>query len=205
MYKRQACVILEVTNSDQMKNLGFFLPLLLCLDVTGQSVFTNQTNAAIEKVIRDYPNQFRNIRGSLLLESQESTNYQSHIQIPGALSCVVTRYNVSNKSALAWKAELFESSSFHEAKEKYQDLFAQIRNTIIKIEGEKPYILNGQYEIPAQEKRFHSVVFNMLPAVGGMQKVKVELSLVRQSSAWKVNILIYDQDTVGGQELVSGD
>ena len=102
-----------------------------------------------------------------------------------------------------WKAELYESASFSEAKDKYQDLFGQIRNTIIKIEGEKPYILNGQYQIPAEQKRSHSVVFNMLPSVGGMQHVKVELLLVREGTSWKINLVIYDQDNVNGQ-LVSG-
>lgn len=184
-----------------MKNASFLLLLLLSLRVTAQGVFTNQTNSAIEKVIRDYPNQFRNIKGSVLLENGESINYQSNIQIPGAISCVVARY----QSSLYWKAELFESADFHDAKARYSALFGQIRNTIIKIEGEKPYILNGQYEIPVEQKRFHSVVFNMLPAVGGMQKVKVELSLVRQVNTWKINLVIYDQGSDLGQELVSGD
>ena len=175
-----------------MKTAGFLILLLLCLDVSAQSVFTNQTNSAIEKVLRDFPNQFRNIKGNIVLQNQETINYQSHIQIPGAISCVVTSFH-SNKQALCWKAELFETAHFQEAKDKYKDLYTQIRNTIIKIEGEKPYILNGQYEIPGEQKRLHSVVFNMLPAVGGMQKVKVELSMVRQGSSWKIGLLIYDQ------------
>lgn len=187
-----------------MKNASFLLLLLLCLEASSQGVFSNQTNDAIEKVIRDYPNRFRNIKGTLLAENQESINYQSHIQIPGAISCMVTKSNTSTREAMCWKAELFESADFQTARDKYQHLYGQIRNTIIKIDGEKPYILNGQYEIPAEQKRFHAVVFNMLPAVGGMQKVKVELSLVRQGSSWKVNLMVYDQAT-NGQELASGD
>lgn len=192
LYKRPSCSILGY-KSDQMKNASFLILLLLCLEVSAQGVFTNQTNSAIEKVLQDFPNQFRNIMGNVLLQNQESVNYHSYIQIPGAISCVVTRYH-ANKEALCWKAELFESGDFHEAKEKYKDLYTQIRNTIIKIEGEKPYILNGQYEIPAEQKSFHSVVFNMLPSVGGMQKVKVELSMSRQGSSWKIGLLIYDQE-----------
>ena len=186
-----------------MKNVSFFLLLLLGLDGTAQGVFANQTNSVIEKVIRDFPNQFRNIKGSVLLENNESINYQSNIQIPGAISCVITSYQ-SNKTALCWKAELFESANFQDAKDKYQDLYGQIRNTIIKIEGEKPYILNGQYAIPAEQKNMHTVVFNMLPSVGGMQNVKVELLLVHQASGWKINLVIYDHDGANGQ-LVSGN
>ena len=177
-----------------MKNAGLLLLLLICLETTAQSVFTNHTNQAIEKVIRDYPNQFRNIQGSVLQEGQQATNYQSNIQIPGALSCVISKSNFSNRDAMSWKADLYESASFQEMKERYTGLYNQIRNSIIKIEGEKPYILNGQYEVPDQRKRAQSVVFSMLPAVGEMQKLKVELSLYQQGSVWRVSLLIYDQN-----------
>ena len=185
-----------------MKNASFLVLLLLSLDAAAQGVFSNQTNSAIEKVIRDLPNQFRNIKGTVLLENRQSVNYQSNIQIPGSISCVVTQYH-SSKESLSWKAELFQSESFAEAKEKYENIFGQIRNTIVKIEGEKPYILNGQYEIPAEQKRSHSVVLNMLPSVGGMQNVKVELMLIRDNTAWKITLAIYEDNSLA--QLVSGD
>jgi hypothetical protein len=177
-----------------MKTAGLILLLLICLETTAQGVFTNNTNQAIEKVIRDYPNQFKNIQGSMLAEDQQGVNYQSHIQIPGALSCVISKSNFSNKDAMCWKADLYESASFAEMKEKYTALYNQIRNSIIKIEGEKPYILNGQYEVPDPRKRAQSVIFSMLPSVGEMQKLKVELSLYQRGDTWRVSLLIYDQN-----------
>lgn len=179
-----------------MKNVSLLILLLVCLEVSAQGVFTNQTNSAIEKVIQDYPNQFRNITGALLAEKQQTADYQSNIQIPGAISCQIIKYS-SSKSALYWRAELMQTSNFDQARMLYKDIYNQVRNSIIKIEGEKPYILNGQYDIPDERKRFHSVVFSMLPSVGEMQKLKVELSLVQQSAAWKVIIVVHDQDTKG--------
>jgi hypothetical protein len=164
------------------------------MEVSAQGVFTNQTNSAIEKVIQDYPNQFRNITGALLVEKQQTADYRSNIQIPGAISCQVIKYSSGN-SALCWRAELIQTGNFDEARSLYKDIYNQVRNSIIKIEGEKPYILNGQYDIPDQRRRFQSVVFNMLPAVGELQKLKVELSLVQQSATWKVIIVVHDQDS----------
>jgi hypothetical protein len=194
LHKPLACIIFKALNPPQMKTAGLVLLLLLSLQLSAQSVFTNNTNSAIEKVIRDYPYQFKNIRGSLLLENRQTSNYQSIIQIPGALSCVISRSNLSDKEAMCWKAELFESDNFQEAKSRYKELYSQIRNSIVKIEGEKPYILNGQYEAPNEGKRFHSVVFSMLPAVGEMQKLKVELLLTQRGQLWKIGLVIYDQD-----------
>lgn len=166
--------------------------MLVCLNGSAQGVFTNQTNAAIEKVIQDYPNQFKNITGELLLEKQQTADYKSNIQIPGAVSCQVIKYN-SGRRETCWRAELLQTGRFDDAKSLYKDVYNQIRNSIVKIEGEKPYILNGQYDIPDQRKRFHSVVFSMLPSVGEMQKLKVELSLVQHNNAWKVIIIVHDQ------------
>jgi hypothetical protein len=177
-----------------MKNVSLLILLLVCLKVSAQGVFANQTNSAIEKVIQDYPNQFKNITGALLTEKRETADYQSNIQIPGAISCQVIKYN-SSKKELCWRAELVQSISFEEARGVYKEMYNQIRNSIVKIEGEKPYILNGQYDIPDERKRVHSVVFSMLPSVGEMQRVKVELSLVQQGAAvWKVVIVVHDQD-----------
>jgi hypothetical protein len=177
-----------------MKNIGLFFLLFISLHSNSQGVFTNNTNAAIERVIQDYPNQFRNIKGQPVLENSQFTNYESSVRIPGALSCLVTKYNFSRKEAMCWKADLLETSGFQDAKTKYKELYNQIRNSIVRIEGEKPYILNGQYESPVEGKRFHSVTFNMLPSMGEMQKLKVELSLTQQAGVWKIGLIIYDQD-----------
>lgn len=187
-----------------MKNVSLLILLVVCLDVSAQGVFSNQTNLAIEKVIQDYPNQFRNITGALLIEKQQTADYQSNIQIPGALSCQVIKYTASKKE-LCWRAELLQTGNFEEARSLYKDIYNQIRNSIVKIEGEKPYILNGQYENPDEHKRFHSVVFSMLPSVGEMQKLKVELSLVQQVSVWKVIVVVHDQDDKEHERALAGN
>jgi hypothetical protein len=187
-----------------MKTTGLFILLLLLhLYAPAQGVFTNNTNTAIEQVIQDIPNQLKNIRGEVLTEGQQTTDYESQVKIPGARSCVITRFSVAKKEAHCWKATLFESASFQEARGTYKELYSQIKNSIIRIQGEKPYILNGQYEMPQESKRYHSTVFVMLPSVGQMQKVKVELSLQQFSSGWKVSLLIYDQDRSNYEQLLA--
>jgi len=186
-----------------MKNVSLLILLSVCLKVSAQGVFTNQTNSAIEKVIQDYPNQFRNITGALLIEKQQTADYQSNIQIPGAVSCQVIKYN-SSKKELCWRAELLQTNNFEEARALYKNIYNQIRNSIVKIEGEKPYILNGQYDVPDERKRNHSIVFSMLPAVGDMQKLKVELSLMQQGTSWKVVVVVHDQDDKEHERALAG-
>jgi len=171
----------------------------LSIDAYTQGVFSNATNIALEKVIQDYPNRFRNIKGALLLENGQASNYESSIKIPGSVSCFVSQSNTSRQT-LSWKAELYASSDFTEASKKYTELYNQIKNTIIKIQGAKPYILSGQYASPSKGKSFHAVVLSMLPAAGDLQRVKVEISLELHGSTWKLQLSIYDD---GEEQLVN--
>ena len=82
---------------------------LLAIVVTSfaQGVFSNKTNTALEKVIQDYPNRFKNIKGEVIVESPQTTEYRSTVQIPGSTSCTVTRYNSKKKMMCTVGVALF--------------------------------------------------------------------------------------------------
>ena len=89
---------------------------------------------------------------------------------------------------------MLESETFSDAKNKYIELYNQIRNTIVKMEGEKPFILNGKYETPTDDRKFTSVIFQLLPATGQMQKLKVGLTLQQTMRNWKITLAVYDDE-----------
>jgi hypothetical protein len=159
-----------------------------------QGVFANKTTAALEKVIQDYPNRFKNIKGEVIVENPQTTEYRSTIQIPGSAPSTVTRYSSKKNDVYSWTCIVFEGEDFNQVKNKYKELFGQIKNSIIKMEGQKTFILNGQYETPTEEKKFTTVIFELLPAVGDMKKVKVDLTLQYQITGWKISLSVYDRD-----------
>lgn len=159
-----------------------------------QGVFTNKTNAVLEKVIQDYPNRFRNIKGEMIVENPQATEYRSTVEIPGSSSCTVTKYTSKKDDVYSWACIVFEGDDFNLVKNKYKELFGQIKNTIVKIEGQKTFILNGQYEIPSEERKFTTVIFELLPAVGEMKKLKVDLTLQYEMTGWKISLSVYDRD-----------
>ena len=182
-----------------MKTVILAIIVVACsVDLSAQGVFSNATNTALEKVLQDYPNQFKNIKGNVLNQNAQATDFESSVKIPGSISCVISQSN-SSAQAMSWKAEFFTSSNFSEASTKYTDLYNQIKNTIIKIRGSKPYILSGQYAAPEKSRSYQAVILNMLPAAGELQKIKVEISLEQVGSSWKLQLLIYDDSE---QQLV---
>lgn len=187
-----------------MKNTLFiFLLVFFGAGLSAQGVFNNQTNGALEKVIQDYPNQFKNIRGELLESNQRSAQYKSNIAIPGSVSTTVTQYAVADKHMVSWQTTIYATSQFDDAKKRFKELYGEIKNTIIKLDGEKPVILNGQYEMPTEEKKYTTVLFDLLPATGLTQKLKIDLMLEKVNSEWKIVLSVYDKERKQGEAIVS--
>lgn len=159
-----------------------------------QGVFTNDVNSALQKVIQDYPNHFSNIKGAQVNGNTHTVQYYSTVEVPGSLNCILVQYGATKKETYSWRCVMLESERFTDAKDKFAELYHQIGNTIIKIEGEKPFILSGKYETPSDAKKITAVIFQLLPASSQMQKLKVELTLQHYINGWKVVLSVYDQE-----------
>jgi hypothetical protein len=164
---------------------------LITLSTTAQGVFSNKTNAALKMVIEDYPNHFSNIKGDRISSAELASDYKSKVVIPGSVNCTLTQYN--KDAAYNWKCELFTSADFEKAKSKFSDLYNEIHNTIIKVEGEKPVILNGQYELPEKDKHQTNIFFHFLPATGIIKKLNVQLEMILDNGIWKITLQVYDE------------
>lgn len=160
-----------------------------------QGVFTNETHTALQAVIDDFPNHLVNIRGDLVRNDVQTADYASRVSIPGALSTVITRYTSSGDTDLyGWKTQLAGSAEFAEAADRYRTIYRELKNSIIKIDGEKPFILNGAYEVPSEAKRFMVSNFYLLPPSEVLKDLRIELSLEYVLTEWKVYLQLYEQE-----------
>lgn len=168
-------------------------PVLLSATLSAQGVFSNKTQAVLEKVIQDYPNQFYHIKGELISQALQSTRYKSTLQLPGAASTTITLAS-SGQQGSGWACTVLEASGFPEAKERFATIYSQLSNSIITTAGQKTFILSGQYEVPVEERKSTSIVFSLLPGVGEMKRLKVELSLQEEDNGWTILLLVQDKD-----------
>lgn len=155
-------------------------------------VFSNKTNIALEKVIRDYPNRFHNIKGDMIAQHAQLAEYKSTITVPGASYCSIWKYTVSNNETYNWNCTTFNSPNFTQARARFKEVYDQIENTIIKLEGQKPFILNAQYRTPTELHNVNAITFELLPQTEEMKNLKVDLSLEKESNIWKVKLNVYE-------------
>jgi hypothetical protein len=172
------------------------IPVLLSATLSAQGVFSNKTQVILEKVIQDYPNHFYNIKGELISQALQASRYKSTLQLPGAESTVITVSSGSQGSG--WSCVVLQTKSFTEARERFSTIFGQLSNSIITTGGQKTFILSGQYETPTEDRKSTAIVFSLLPGVGDMKKVKVELALNQENNVWKIQLSVEDREEAQG-------
>ncbi len=164
--------------------------------LSAQGVFSNKTQVILEKVIQDYPNHFYNIKGELISQALQTSRYRSTLQLPGAESTVITVSQGSRGSD--WSCVVLETKSFTEARDRFAVIYGQLSNSIITASGQKTFILSGQYEAPIEDKKSTCIIFSLLPGVGDMKKIRVELTLRQEQNGWKIQLSVDDKDEAQG-------
>ena len=179
-----------------MRSILMAIPLMLSASslFSQDDVFSNKTNQALEKVIRDYPNRFHNIKGEMISQQANTAEYRSTIVVPGASSCTVSKQNISSSDIYSWSCTALNTKDFTIARGKFKEIYEQIENTIIKVDGQKPFILSGQYHTPTEMRNRNTIPFELLPAVGEMKSLRIELSLEKDLASWKVKLHVFDGD-----------
>jgi len=189
------CITLD-SKSISMRSL--LLTLVLMIPAvwlfSQDDVFSNKTSQALEKVIRDYPNRFHNIKGEMISQHANTAEYKSVVLFPGASSCTLTKNNTADNDFCSWSCTALNTRDFAAARARFKEIYEQIENSIIKVEGQKPFILSGQYRTPTEFRNMNRILFELLPAVGDMKSLKIELSLEKSMALWKVKLNVYDGD-----------
>ena len=168
-------------------------PVVLSASLTAQGVFSNKTQVILEKVIQDYPNHFYHLRGELIGQAVQSARYRSTVQLPGSSSSTVTVAG-SHPDGSDWSCTIVETTDFYAARARYSEIYAQLSNSIISADGQKTFILTGEYEAPAEDRKYTQVSFSLLPGVGEMKRLRVELTLDQEEKDWVLRIRVAGKD-----------
>lgn len=167
---------------------------MLSVSLSAQGVFSNKTQTVVEKVIQDYPNHFLNIKGELIGRALQTSRYKSTLELPGAASSTVTFISTAGAEGSGWTCNVLQTASFDEARARYAEIYGQLSNSIVSAADQKTFILSGQYEAPIPDKKENEVLFSLLPGVGEMKRVHVDLILRGEGSNWVVAISVNDSD-----------
>lgn len=144
---------------------------------------------AIEKVVADYPQSFKNIRGEKVMEDEEEIRYASLIELPGINDCLIST-SLEAKKKVKWEAMVFTSASFNESVAIYKELHAKLLAADFILVGKTKSKLKGKYVVPELKDSFTSTLYRLNPVNNSYRSCGVELELVNILDEWKVNLRV---------------
>lgn len=150
----------------------------------------------LAKILKDFPNHFKNLKGALLADNIESTDYICTTVLPGSLSSAITLHGAEKDNDYSWEAVMDSVEDFDKAKTEFNRLYKEIKKTTFFIDAEK-ISLSADYAAPSEDMQFSTIIFRPVPVNDSMQHAVVELSLQYLITHWQVTISIYNKEDYG--------
>jgi hypothetical protein len=156
--------------------------------------FNNPIQNDIEQILKDYSNQFKNIRAEELSQDPQITGYRSAIVISGAEECSVIKYSAKKKEVYSWQALMMTTEDFETAKKKFKILYSQLNNLAAHFDDNQVFYFKGNYESPSEGKKFTSTILSAEPDKESVKNLKIELTMEYELLEWKIKILVYGRE-----------
>ena len=149
--------------------------------------------SVIDAVLRDFPNNLRNITGELVLAQGEFENYASMLALPESEHCVITRWHSTQDTTVSWQAAMLTTDDFGKADHAYHDLYRKLQQCYIQLVDGTVVYLKGSWEPAKEGAAFTTSTLRLTIDDQRYKEVRVELELVYQLAEWGVHINIFSK------------
>ncbi len=185
-----ACIAMMLFANASAQN--FFKKVQVGLAGTTQGLSSAKTTPAFSKalqnIILDYPNNFHNINGELVLAQGEFEHYASLVEFPGSEKNIIGRYRSVADTTASFQATMFRHDDFEEASKQYRAIYKQLKSSPITLIDGSKYYLNGDMSQPDEASDFTVSTMIFPHADRRYYNFKVELELLYQMPEWVINL-----------------
>ena len=167
-------------NETLMKKLFLLVLVFPALAVVAQPRLSlkktsNTLKPIVEKVARDYYQNFNNIKGDTLTETESTVEFTSKVAPADAISTSITKY--VDPYSYTWQALMFQTEDYEAAVEKYKEYYKQLNNCTLTFYDKTSYKLTGPYDTPDEGRAFASSILQLDAVNHDLELFKVEMAL----------------------------
>lgn len=177
-----------------MKTLKTIIPIcLICISLAGytqQQTVSTAFNAALEKILLEFPNAFSNLMGEEILKDDTEVRYESRIILPGAEDCIINASTDGTVKSVGWEAVFASTETYEEAEKIYKQLYLQLISCRFKLKTKSSVSLVGKWKSPVQDENYSTTLLTLSSATGNYRKMAIELEMVKVLDEWKVNLRV---------------
>ena len=179
-----------------MKKMIFTILIFPAMAVTAQTRIyfkksPNTLKPVVEKVARDYYQNFNNIKGDTVNETESTIEFTSKVAPVDAISTSITKY--IDPYSYTWQATMFQSEDYEAAVEKYKEYYKQLNNCTLTFYDKTSYKLVGDYDTPDESRAFASSILQLDAVNRDLELFKVEVALNYSLPDWTVKVMVYEK------------
>ena len=179
-----------------MKKMIFTILIFPAMAVTAQTRIyfkksPNTLKPVVEKVARDYYQNFNNIKGDTVNETESTIEFTSKVAPVDAISTSITKY--IDPYSYTWQATMFQSEDYEAAVEKYKEYYKQLNNCTLTFYDKTSYKLVGGYDTPDESRAFASSILQLDAVNRDLELFKVEVALNYSLPDWTVKVMVYEK------------
>jgi len=152
---------------------------------------TPSIKMVVEKVAKDYYQNFNNIKGDTLNQTESTIEFKSKIAPEGSIETSITKY--VDPYSYAWQTTMFQSDDYQAAVDKYKEYYRQLNGCTLTFYDKISYKLSGNYDTPDENRSFASSVLQLDNTNNDLKLFKVEVALNYAMPYWKVRIMVYEK------------
>ncbi len=152
---------------------------------------TSSILPALNAIVQDYFKHFENTIGDSISAYEGAVNYESRVKIPGAISCIVSKYALPG--TYSWEAVMCEEEDFETAARKYHQYFKELNNSKIAPNGFEKFELRGTIDTPDESRGFASTLMKLEAPEKPWDHFIIDLAMQYLFPNWIVKISIYEK------------
>jgi hypothetical protein len=177
------------------KNIFFALLFTLsfyCTKAQLKSTFTS-IKPQLSEVIKDFPYNYKNIKGEALNEGEPNTTYASKIEIKDAVATSITSYINQKYQSWVWESVLFQTDDIKELQRRYKAYYNDITGKAVFKTGIGALTPTSTYSSPTEELRLWSNQLRMETDAVMYSNLVVDLIAEYVNFQWTVYLRVYDK------------
>jgi hypothetical protein len=153
----------------------------------------NTIKSDIEKVARDYYDNFYNIKGEKIFETESTIEYESKIIPQNSLESTITEIK-SLHNVYSWQTIMLNTEDYDKAVEKYKQVYHELNGADFKMHDNSSWKFKGVYDTPDDNRAFASSILEPDVNEKNFQRLKIEIALNYNMPEWTVRILVYEKE-----------
>lgn len=155
--------------------------------------FTSSVKNDLKVVVQSFPENFSSIRGEPILSDPGTTQYESRLQLKGALANKIIAYAASPQPMWAFESKLMATENFTQFRNAYRSIYSDIKSAGLFSKSGLQYEPESDYVSPTEGLRQINNLFKLKDPAASNGNLYIDISGEYINFEWVIYLRVYEK------------